>query len=517
MTKYIEDKLTLITALVVLSIIIIIGITKSSTILGGDQSLFVVIAQLLDSGKILYKDIFDYKQPGIYLFYLIAGKTIGWSDVSIHLFELGYWVVFSLTLFFVIRKYSLFHSNYFNSLLPFFIVGVYYCNALSFHLTQLEAIIIFPLFLIVWLLDKAYKAGNGNNLFVTYFAIGILIGIVLLSKLVFSPIIFSFLLIHFIFTLKSKNVTYIISKQIFPMIVGFVIPLSIFLFYVFIHRIENLVFDIFFRIPTSVVALEDQIDLNRLISSIKWFLRKMSLLLILAFIGVFLFLKKESHFLSLIVAWGVIGFLVILMQKTSWWSYHFQLLYLPIGIFAAMGLDYILYHLLRYTQPPTQLIKGLLIITICYFFLHKQFDTFWHHSFGSQNYTKLISYDYAKDDVADIIKVLKEGDTMYVGGNPRMYLLASRLPELSSNGWILEYYLDFQWEQFYHEFKNKPPTYLFINHDLQSNTKHSGRYDYHTLIQSKNEKLWQLIVNSYEEYITVENGKWYKKNGAIVD
>ncbi len=76
MTKYIEDKLPLITAWVVLSIIIIIGITKSSTILGGDQSLFVVIAQLLDSGKILYKDIFDYKQPGIYLFYLIAGKTI---------------------------------------------------------------------------------------------------------------------------------------------------------------------------------------------------------------------------------------------------------------------------------------------------------------------------------------------------------------------------------------------------------------------------------------------------------
>ena len=101
---------------------------------------------------------------------------------------------------------------------------------------------------------------------------------------------------------------------------------------------------------------------------------------------------------------------------------------------------------------------------------------------------------------------------MYVGGNPRMYLLASRLPELSSNGWILEYYLDFQWERFYHEFKNKPPTYLFINHDFQSDTKHSGRYDYHTLIQSKNEKLWQLIVSSYEEYITVENGKWYKKN-----
>lgn len=144
-------------------------------------------------------------------------------------------------------------------------------------------------------------------------------------------------------------------------------------------------------------------------------------------------------------------------------------------------------------------------------FFHKQFDTFWYHNFSSQNYTSLISYDYAKDDVADIIKVLQEEDTMYIGGNPRMYLLASRLPELSSNGWILEYYLDFQWEEFYHEFKNKFPTYLFISHDLQSGTQNFVKNDYHTLIQSKHEKLWHVIVSAYEEHITVENGKWYKK------
>jgi hypothetical protein len=512
MTQYIKDKLTLITAFVVLSTIIMVGTIKSSTVLGGDQSLFVVIAQLLDSGKILYKDIFDYKQPGIYLFYLIAGKTIGWSDVSIHLFELGYWVLFSLILFFAIRKYSLFHADYFNGLLPFFIVGVYYCNATAFHLTQLEAIIIFPLFLIVWLLDQAYKAENKNGLFVTYFAVGILIGIVLLSKLVFSPIIFSFLLIHFIFTLKSENIKFIISKQIFPLIIGFVIPLSLFLLYIFTHRIENLVFDIFFKIPTSVVVLEDQVDPDRLASSIKWFIKKMSLLLIFAAIGSF-FLKKESHFLGLILSWGVIGFFVILMQKTSWWAYHFQLLYFPVGIFAALGLDYALHHLVQYIQPRTQLIKSLLIITLIYLFFHKQVNTFWHHSFASQNYTRLINYDYSRDDVADIIKVLKEEDTLYVGGNPRMYLLASRLPELRTNGWILEYYLDFQWEEFYQEFKNKPPTYLFISHDFKnkSRTKIFAKNDYDILIQSKNEKLWQFIINEYVEYSTVENGKWYKK------
>ncbi len=490
-TQYIANKLPII---IVTFILIIIGLTKSSFILGGDQSLFVMIAQMLDSGKILYKDIFDYKQPGIYLFYLIAGKTLGWSDIGIHLFELGYWVLFSLILFSLIRKNSLFRAEYFNSLLPLFIVGVYYCNANVIHLTQLEMIISFPLFLIVWLLDRAYKAENG--LFITYLVIGILISIVLLSKLIFSPIIFSFLLIHFIFSLKSKNIKYIITKQIFPLFIGFTIPTSIFLFYIFTHNIENLVLNIFLIIPTNVIGLDDQVDPNRLFSSIKWIGKRMAVFLLLSVIGVLLIFKKESHFLSLILSWAVVGFLVVLMQKTSWWSYHLQLLYVPIAIFAALGLDFILYHLLLNIKPKTQLIRVSLIVTIFALVFNNQLNSFWGITVKT---TSELKPDYAKNDVANLLTVLKEEDTIFVCGNPRIYLLASQLPELSTNGWILEYYLDYQWEAFYDEFKIKPPTYLYV----------SNRYD--KLIESKSNKLWELIINDYSEYDSVEKGKWYKK------
>ncbi len=355
----------------------------------------------------------------------------------------------------------------------------------------MEALINFPLFLIVWLLDRAYK--TENRLFVTYLAIGILIGIVLLSKLVFSPIIFSFILIHFIFSLKSKNLKYIIIKQIFPLIIGFAIPVSIFLSYVFIHHIENLVLDIYFKIPTSVIGLEDQIDLNRLLSSIKWFIKKMAVLLLLAVIGVFLISRKESHFFSLILAWGVIGFLVILMQKTSWWSYHFQLLYVPIGLFAVMGFDFILHYFLLNIKPKTQLIKGFLIATLVSFVFFNQLNTLWK-SITSQNLLKLNSYDYAKNDSENIVKVIKQEDTIFICGNPRMYLLTSHLPELSTNGWILEYYLDYQWEEFYYEFKNKPPTYLFVTNDYDEliQSKNKNRPDYREVQTTANMELGNL-------------------------
>ncbi len=483
-------------SIAVMLIIVMIGVVQSHTTMGGDQSLFVVIAQQLDMGKVLYQDLFDYKQPGIYLFYLLAGNTIGWDDVSIHLFELGYWIIFTLVLFYTVKEYQLFRLQYFYSLLPLFIVGVYYCNARWLHLTQLEAIINFPIFLIVWLLDRAYK--SKGNLFLAYFAIGLLVAIVLLSKLVFAPIIAAFFLIHFLFVLRVHNLGYIVRTQVLPLILGFALPASFFLFYIFHHHIETLVFEIYFKIPASVIGLTDQIDPERLQTSVKWFIKKMVVFLILAGVGVLMIRKIESHFLSLLLAWAVVGLFVVLMQKTSWWAYHFQLLYVPIGFFAAMGLDWILYRIFQFEIIKRARIENLLMIFVLIGIFYIQYHGLWKNHTAT-DVIKLNTYDYAQEEVASVLSVLKEGDTMFVCGNPRMYVLASRLPELSTNGWILEYYLDFQWQAFYTEFVESPPTYLFV------------KLDYDTLIQQKNKSLWEYIINNYSVFESLEHGTWFKK------
>lgn len=497
LTQHMTNRLAIF---ITLSLITTVGLLKSLTVLGGDQSLFVVIAQLLDAGKILYKDLFDYKQPGVYLFYLAAGKLIGWGDIEIHLFELGYWLLFTVILIYSLKDYQFFRANYFHALLPLFIVGVYYCNATFFHLTQLEALINFPLFLIVWLLDRVYK--TEQHVFVTYLTIGFLIGIVILCKLVFAPIIFSFLVIHFTFTIKYKSFIHIIKKQLPPLMLGFMLPVSVFIGYIVHFQIEHLIVDIFFKIPASVIGLTDQINPNRLYLSIAWFGRKMVLLALLATIGVFITPKKELHFFGMIIAWGIVGLWVILMQKTSWWSYHFQLLYVPIGFFAAVGLDFVLYHVLLAINLRKPLVTSVVVVA----FLAMAFDNQYaalRQGIASTNYTKLDSFDYAKDDATNIIPIIKPEDSIFICGNPRMYVLTSHLPELSTNGWILEYYLDFQWENFYREFRQKPPTYLFVKND------------YDRLIETKSEQLWKLILDEYQEIDTVENGKWYKKISSL--
>ena len=44
----------------------------------------------------LSRDLFDIKQPGIYVFYAFGGLLFGFNEVGIRLFELVYWLAFSV-------------------------------------------------------------------------------------------------------------------------------------------------------------------------------------------------------------------------------------------------------------------------------------------------------------------------------------------------------------------------------------------------------------------------------------
>ena len=53
-----------------------------------DKSFFLYVAKHIESGSILYKDIWDAKQPGIILFYLAAGELFDFIERGVHQFEI---------------------------------------------------------------------------------------------------------------------------------------------------------------------------------------------------------------------------------------------------------------------------------------------------------------------------------------------------------------------------------------------------------------------------------------------
>ncbi len=150
----------------------------------------------IEQGKVLYRDFWDVKQPGIFYFYFLAGTLFGFSEIGIHVFELIYMVFFSIILLLSLKNY--FQHQVIASLVPLLTVGVYYTVSGPWHLTQVEALVSFPLFICFWLTYQSFKY-EGKQRFFLLLLSGFMGGIVLIFKLIFLLILLSFwltLLIH---------------------------------------------------------------------------------------------------------------------------------------------------------------------------------------------------------------------------------------------------------------------------------------------------------------------------------
>ena len=106
-----------------LGLVVLAGGVCLSRPFWGDQALFTVYAHQLTDGAVLYRDVFDVKQPGIFLFYALGGLLFGFSEVGIHLFELLYWIGFSAFALVALRPY--FTTRWAPSLVPVFTVVAY--------------------------------------------------------------------------------------------------------------------------------------------------------------------------------------------------------------------------------------------------------------------------------------------------------------------------------------------------------------------------------------------------------
>jgi hypothetical protein len=125
----------------------------------GDQALFLYGAQVLSHGGVLYRDFWDNKQPGIYLFYLAGGELFGFNALGIHTFELIYLLAFGACQIAMLRR--LLQHRWLAAVAPVATIGVYYAYTTGWHQTQLEILVTFPLFLSIWSSTAAIEALPG--------------------------------------------------------------------------------------------------------------------------------------------------------------------------------------------------------------------------------------------------------------------------------------------------------------------------------------------------------------------
>ena len=174
--------------LLVLTVVLFIGIVHLPFPFSSDQSLFVIGARKLSHGGVLYRDFWDLKPPGVYLFYLIGGMVFGFTEVGIHTFELLYMIAFAVSTVLLLEEH--FENRSVCSLIPLLTVGLYYAISWSWHLTQVEALVGVPIFLsLCFSIRSSYGHENPST---KLFLSGLTGGVAVSFKLLFLPILIGF-------------------------------------------------------------------------------------------------------------------------------------------------------------------------------------------------------------------------------------------------------------------------------------------------------------------------------------
>ena len=493
----------------------------------GDQSLFLIYSKAINNGAILYRDVWDIKQPAIFVFYLIGGKLFGFTEIGIHLLEIIYWLGLSLILITGLRGY--FTNPLFAVLTPFFTIGVYYSVSGSLHLTQAEGLVCFPLFMSLWLCQKFLETPDKKSLL---FLSGLFGGIVLTFKLMFIAILSAFwvcLFVYCYFLFFERN-----TKQILVSVglifLGLLIPISLVIFYFAQNdALGDLWYSTFVYPYDAVITITRMENRNQVLKDgLVWFFKSyfpvISLTLIFLLLNIKSFfngwrhkekfaLRRENFLFTNLFIWFFSGFAVILIQRLSWWEYHYSLFMVPLGILAVKCVEKLFEKIktgakLRRKTPAyifTAVIIMLLFVPTARRLVNKirQSSQIELIKIGNRQFgmTGDATADY-KSISADTAFLTMENPkaAIFVVSNPLYYYLSDSSPIFVSNGAMSDMFTDFEWERLNREMSEKSPKYIFIETRFIQP------------IGERNPSFINTLNNNYSIYTSGDRGSFYKLN-----
>jgi len=304
-----------------------IGLTAVPMSLAGDQALFTIAAERLVRGGVLYRDFWDLKQPGIFAWYAAAGSLFGFRDVGLHVAELLQALIFTGTLFAALRARGVLAAT----AAPLLALGIWYGAADEAALTQVEALVGLPLFLVAWTACVAIERDRPA----LFGACGLAAGAVLALKLLFAPIVAVMLIAVALATPPRRP-----AAGLRWFAGGLCLVLAPIVAYFVVHRATEIAWWTTFVLPPLLVRTVPHQHLDVLRRTASGFARHWLLAGGFAAYAAAAVLRRRSRdpLVCAMLAWLVVGCGVSLVQTLSWWAYQTALLGPPIAVLAACGL-----------------------------------------------------------------------------------------------------------------------------------------------------------------------------------
>lgn len=494
---------------------LLLGLLHLPYPLNGDQALFLHMAQAMDRGAVLYLDVWDNKQPGIIGFYWLAGRLFGFDAIGVHLAE-WLWLMAAAGVMAWAARRSL-AQPWTAALVPLLTAGLAYWCAGDWFLTQIELLVSLPLAVCVMAGVAAQRQPSRATTWHVVF--GAAAGVVALFKLVLGALPALMWLVLIAMTRETGPIGWqrLLARRLLPTALGAAAvlagPLAAF--------VASGAWEAFawtqFVYPGLALREIEAKPLRMLWRHGSWLLAMA--LPALALLPIALRdLRRERLRLveALALAWLLGGALVILVQKFSWWPYHFLLLVFPIGCLVASALDRLACRRAVATVPGRadhHRWVALLVVAAMFLLPYRQALNGLRAGVqalqapaGERIATLRQALDPMYRERIAGTAFLREasGDRapIYVFGNPNWLLESGRAQALPIHGWAWEFMLASQWAELPTRLRAARPPYLFID------------AEYGEMIPRRSPATWAVVSGDYAPIArSSDGGTWYRALG----
>lgn len=494
-----------------LALIAIAGVLKLEHPFGRDQAIHHWMALRMMDGAVAYRDVWDVRQPAILAFHSLAIALFGPSVRAVHLLELIWMLVLAVLIMVLLRGY--FRYRWLSAAAAVAAIVPYFVFAQDYSQTQVEIMVGLPFFLAAWCLWKASQ--TDRHTCVLSFAAGIAAGIGTAFKHVLAPIPVAFALLaawHLLRRPRTTPAMTSLGRLWIPFAAGVIVVWgAISLIFLFQGAFAEYFWTNFIW-PIGNLAISNPAPMFRLIEGAAVLVASLTPWLLLALATLDGVVRSnEPKFTSFLWAWIVAAAVALLVQRTSWWSYHFLLFYVPIGILSVRGIDRIVGALAARANISPLAAMGLtaLLVVLPIAGLARplgedaraQWKAFYVNHLDADGYRRQNFPIYADAAaVADYLNATGGNDPVYSIDDLTLILLSHRdIGQPVPGEWFAALTPVARWQDIPQRLEANPPRYFFIESRLAA--------DFAALHPT----LMAMLERDYKVAVDVPLGRLYEK------
>ncbi len=430
----------------------------------GDQALMALVGRDVFDGRHLYTEIFDAKQPGMYLWYGTIDYLFGPGQA---IAQLGSVLLVLLTAVLMVRLLAPgLQVGWVRSWAPILVAAPLLLQLNEFHLGQSELLVWAPG--IAALLLVAGPAGGSPSLHRSALA-GTCVGAVVMVKAVLVVVPGLAVLAYLLMAVgRGQRVRHLAATAAGALLV----PLAVVLWLALSGDLSAALYA-WFGYPGEVLELRGVRSVDVLLAGVG------RLVLLLAGVGLLALwriptvLRRRDPLDVALLVWVVLGVVTYLIQV--WWDYYLIILIPGLLGLAVRQLDELAGRP-RLPRAKLAVVAVLTVPMVVYGLFNAGRAVLDGAGITEASRDRIAArigdYDVIRGELASAR--LAEGDSLYVLGDTRYQLLSGRPIPVTTNGRSAGFMPPRRWEQLADELRTVRPTVVFVDATSDSAVRERG-------------------------------------------